>query len=72
VWGQAQLDDYRQHRYLQPTDQYGADWDVRGAISDLALFYEVGLRVTHARRFPRWYPNSEFRVTRSRGHSPGD
>jgi Zn-dependent M28 family amino/carboxypeptidase len=72
VWGQAQLDDYRQHRYLQPTDQYGADWDVRGAISDLALYYEVGLRVTHARRFPRWYPNSEFRVTRSRGHSPGD
>jgi len=66
VWGQSQLDDFRQHRYRQPADQYTADWDVRGAVSDLALYYEVGLRVTRARRFPRWYPNSEFRVTHQR------
>jgi Zn-dependent M28 family amino/carboxypeptidase len=66
VWGQAQLEDFRQHRDHLPADQYTADWDVRGAITDLALYYEVGLRVTHARRFPRWYPNSEFRITRPR------
>jgi Zn-dependent M28 family amino/carboxypeptidase len=66
IFGQAQLDDFRLHRYHQLSDQYTADWDVRGAVSDLALYYEVGLRITHARRFPRWYPNSEFRITRQR------
>jgi Zn-dependent M28 family amino/carboxypeptidase len=70
VWGQQQIDDYRLHRYLQPTDQYSADWNVQGALTDLSLYYEVGLRVTQARRFPRWYPNSEFRTTHP--HASGD
>ena len=70
VWGRAQLDDYMAHRFHQPTDQYSADWDVRGAIDDLTLYYEVGNRVARSRRFPRWYPNSEFRLSRNREASP--
>jgi Zn-dependent M28 family amino/carboxypeptidase len=62
--GRALLDDYMQHRYRQPGDQYSADWDVRGAVEDLTLYYDVGNRVAHARRFPHWYPNSEYRVSR--------
>jgi Zn-dependent M28 family amino/carboxypeptidase len=62
AWGRAQLDDYMQHRYRQAGDQYSPDWDVRGALDDLRLDYEVGLRVARSRRFPRWYPNSEFRL----------
>ncbi len=50
------------HRYRQPADQYSADWDVRGALDDLRLYYQVGNRVARSRRFPRWYPNSEFRA----------
>ncbi len=60
AWGQAQLDDYMAHRYRQPSDKYSDDWDVRGAIDDLTLYYEVGDRLAHTRRFPRWYPSSEF------------
>jgi Zn-dependent M28 family amino/carboxypeptidase len=67
VFGQAQIDDFMLNRFHQTTDQYVPNWDVRGAVSDLSLYYDVGLRVTHARRFPRWYPNSEFRITRARG-----
>ena len=70
VWGPAQLDDYLPHRYHQPSDQYTPDWDVRGALDDLTLYYEVGNRVAHTRRFPRWYPNSEFRVSRDRRTAP--
>jgi Zn-dependent M28 family amino/carboxypeptidase len=66
VWGRAQLEDYMAHRYRQPSDQYSADWDVRGALEDLGLYYEVGNRVARSRRFPRWYPNSEFRQSRNR------
>lgn len=66
AFGRTQLDDYMQHRFRQPGDLYSPDWDVRGAVQDLTLYYEVGIRVAHARRFPRWYPNSEFRVSRDR------
>ena len=70
VWGRAQFDDYMAHRYRQTTDQYSADWDVRGAIDDLTLYYDVGNRVARTRRFPRWYPNSEFRESRDRKTEP--
>ncbi len=70
IWGRAQLDDYFARRYRQPSDQYSADWDVRGALEDLALYYAVGNRVARNRRFPRWYPNSEFRVSLNRETAP--
>jgi len=70
VWGRARLDDYMAHRYHQPSDQYTPDWDVRGAVEDLTLYYDVGNRVAHTRRFPRWYPNSEFRVSRDHRAAP--
>jgi Zn-dependent M28 family amino/carboxypeptidase len=61
VWGQARIDDYLAHRYHQPGDQYSADWDVRGTLEDLRLYYEVGNRLARSRHYPRWYPGSEFR-----------
>jgi len=64
AWGRAQLEDYLTHRYRQPVDQYSTDWDVRGTLDDLSLYYEVGNRVARSKRFPRWYPNSEYRVSR--------
>jgi len=70
VWGRAHLDDYLQHRYRQPGDQYSADWDVRGALDDLRLYFEVGSRVARAHRFPRWYPNSEYRASHDRSSEP--
>ncbi len=70
AWGRAQLDDYLTHRYRQPDDQYSPNWDVRGALDDLRLYYAVGFRVAHTRRFPRWYPNSEFRLSRERSAAP--
>ena len=68
AWGRTQRDEYVAHRYRQPSDQYSPGWDVRGALEDLTLYYDVGNRVARTRRFPRWYPNSEFRV--SRDHRP--
>jgi Zn-dependent M28 family amino/carboxypeptidase len=72
AWGRAQLEDYLSHRYRQTTDRYSADWDVRGALEDLRLYYDVGNRLSRSRRFPRWYPNSEFRMSRHQGtDAPG-
>jgi Zn-dependent M28 family amino/carboxypeptidase len=61
AWGRAQREDYLANQYHQPSDLYSPDWNVVGALDDLTLYYEVGLRVASSRRFPRWYPNSPFR-----------
>jgi len=66
AWGRAQLDDYMAQRYRQPGDKYSENWDVRGAIDDLSLYYAVGDRLASTRRFPRWYPDSEFSSSHSR------
>jgi Zn-dependent M28 family amino/carboxypeptidase len=63
VWGKAQIEDYFARRFRQPSDQYAADWDVEGAVTDLTLDYRLGIRIASSRRFPRWYPNSEFRAS---------
>ncbi len=70
VWGRAQLEDYMSRRYRQPGDQYSANWDLRGALQDLGLYYEVGIRVAGTRRFPRWYPNSEYRAGSDHASEP--
>jgi len=73
VRGKAQIDDYFAHRYHQVSDQYFADWNVRGAVVDLTLYYQIGNRIAHSRHFPRWYPNSEFRASRQRAvKTPGN
>ncbi|MGO9512944.1 MAG: M28 family peptidase [Steroidobacteraceae bacterium] len=65
-WGLSQLDDYTAHRYRQPGDKYSEDWNLFGAVDDLALYYAVGDRVARTRRFPRWYSNSEFSASHGR------
>jgi Zn-dependent M28 family amino/carboxypeptidase len=72
VWGNAQIEDYFARRFRQPGDQYAADWDVGGAVTDLNLDYQLGIRIASARRFPRWYPNSEFRASHHRANPSPD
>ena len=67
-WGQAQIEDYMARRFRQTGDKYTEDWDVRGAVEDLELYRAVGERVATTRRFPRWYPSSEFSA--SHVHTP--
>ncbi len=66
VFGQAQLDDYYEHRYHRSSDRYSEDWDMRGMVEDLTLYYRVGVRLAQTRRFPNWLAGSEFRAARER------
>ena len=72
VWGKAQIEDYFARRFRQPSDQYAADWDVGGAVTDLMLDYRLGIRIASSRHFPRWYPNSEFRASHRANPSPDE
>jgi Zn-dependent M28 family amino/carboxypeptidase len=72
VWGKAAIEDYFARRFRQPSDQYAADWDVGGAVTDLNLDYQLGIRIASSRRFPRWNPNSEFRGSHLRANPSSD
>jgi Zn-dependent M28 family amino/carboxypeptidase len=72
IWGTAQIEDYFAHRFRQTSDQYAADWDVGGAVTDLTLAYRMGIHIASGRRFPRWYPNSEFRASHHRVNPPDE
>jgi Zn-dependent M28 family amino/carboxypeptidase len=68
-YGMMQWDEYMAQRYRQAGDKYSEDWDIAGAIEDLALYRELGDHLAASRRFPRWYPDSEFSADRSRAAS---
>jgi Zn-dependent M28 family amino/carboxypeptidase len=68
-YGMTQWDEYMAQRYRQAGDKYSEDADVAGAIEDLALYRQVGDRLAATRRFPRWYPDSEFSADHSHAAS---
>jgi Zn-dependent M28 family amino/carboxypeptidase len=62
--GLALRDDYLQHRYHQPTDEWQADWDMRGPVEDLRVLYMVGDTLANSDAWPGWKPDSEFKAKR--------
>jgi len=64
--GQSLRDDYRANRYHQPTDEWRADWDLSGPISDLQVLYAVGNRIVNSKDWPNWYADNEFRAVRDK------
>ena len=63
-WGKAQLNDWVQNIYHQPSDEYQADWNLSGAVEDTQLLLEVGLRVANQPSLPAWNPDDEFEDAR--------
>ncbi|WP_395945061.1 M28 family metallopeptidase [Brevundimonas sp.] len=52
--------EYGAKRYHQAADEWSADWDYRGMIEDLTVFYDVGRALANGRDWPEWKPRSEF------------
>jgi len=63
-------DEFDLHDYHQITDEVKPDWDLTGAVQDVALLFEVACQVANAAKFPEWKAGTEFRVkgSASRGH----
>lgn len=61
-YGKMKGDEYTSQRYHRPSDEYdAASWNLTGAIEDLKLFFQVGLRVANAEKRPEWKEGSEFK-----------
>lgn len=62
--GNKWLTDYM-HCYHQTCDAWNANWDLRGAAQDVALFYAIGKELANSRRWPQWRTDSEFNAVRN-------
>jgi Zn-dependent M28 family amino/carboxypeptidase len=63
-WGLAQLAKYTAENYHKPSDEFDPSWDLRGAIDDLRLLFNVGYRLAEDSAFPNWKEGVECRAIR--------
>jgi len=68
--GAAIAQDYSQNRYHGPKDEYNENWDWRGVMADLEVYYSVGRALAMTEDWPNWSEGDEFRAIRdaSRGN----
>lgn len=66
-YGKKLSDEYTAKNYHQPSDEYdAATWNLKGAIADLGLLYNVGKRLASESRWPEWKDGSEFKAVREK------
>jgi Zn-dependent M28 family amino/carboxypeptidase len=65
-WARAKQTEFTLRDYHKPSDEWRPGTDLRGSLEDLELLYAVGARLAREKRFPQWYPTSEFRAARDR------
>ena len=57
----AKFDDYLRNKYHRPSDEVRDDWDMRGIVDDVKVYFLTGLAIADDTRAPNWYFGSEFR-----------
>ena len=63
-FGRRKHDDYTQNDYHKVTDEIKADWDMRGAVEETEMLFQVGYAVAQGGEWPVWKPGSEFKARR--------
>jgi Zn-dependent M28 family amino/carboxypeptidase len=59
-WGAQQDDDYTEHRYHQPSDQYDPKFDLSGATQLSQIVLRLGLKLANDPSWPTWAKGAEF------------
>ena len=68
-WGAEQNAAYTAHRYHQPSDEYRADFDLRGAAQLADIVLRFGTLLANTPDVPTWNTGSEFKAVRARTQS---
>ncbi len=58
--GQAWIDAYTGSCYHQACDRWSPDWNLDGALQDIALVGTIGEELARSTAWPLWKPGSEF------------
>jgi Zn-dependent M28 family amino/carboxypeptidase len=63
-WGRDRVNEFTEHDYHQPSDEYHASWQLDGAVEDLQLIAVVAWRLAQKAELPKWRPGDEFEHVR--------
>lgn len=68
----AARDEYTARRYHQANDEWSGDWDYRGQIQDLEVYWSIARDLANSRDWPAWSPTSEFATARAASEDARD
>ncbi len=63
-WIEEKIQDYREHRYHQPTDEYRPNWDFSGMVQQTRMAFLIGLRIANTDEPQKWKKGDEFEAAR--------
>jgi Zn-dependent M28 family amino/carboxypeptidase len=63
-YGRQIREEYIRNDYHKPSDALRPDWDMSGAVEDLALYLRAGYEVATAATRPEWKPGTEWKPLR--------
>jgi hypothetical protein len=66
AWGEVQLQDYAEHRYRRPTDEYRPAMDFTGDAKMAMFGYALGVEAASRLVLIGWLPGDEFEADRKR------
>lgn len=61
----AARDEYTARRYHQANDEWSGDWDYRGQIQDLEVYWSIARDLADSGDWPAWSETSEFAAARA-------
>ncbi|MES2859419.1 MAG: M28 family metallopeptidase [Pseudomonadota bacterium] len=64
--GQAWVDAYTGKCYHQACDAVSAEWNLAGAVQDVAVMHDIGWDLATSDRWPTWKDGSEFKEIREK------
>jgi Zn-dependent M28 family amino/carboxypeptidase len=63
-WGKQQAEDYEEHHYHQPSDEYRPDWDFRGNAKLARFGFVLGWLASDQPKSVEWLAGDEFEAAR--------
>ncbi len=65
-YGMQVRDAYIANDYHKPSDRVRPDWDLSGAVEDLALYLRAGYEIAEGKSWPAWKPGAEWKPARDK------
>ena len=71
AWGRSQMEDFNEHHYHQPSDEYRAEWDFRGNAKLARFGLVLGWLASEQPQSVEWKPGDEFEKARKQSEASG-
>ena len=69
AWGEAQAQDYVDHHYHQPSDEYRPEWNFAGLAKMAQFGFMLGQQAAMAPEQQGWQPGDEFEAARKKSEA---